>query len=91
MLTREVHLATAGCAQKNAYPSEKTARDVALQCWRDRGVDLRSYHCHSCKHWHLTKQDAEPMMRPGWREPAPSREERARERREQYPRRRGRR
>lgn len=68
------------CASKNAYPSEDKAREVALDCWRERGVSLRVYLC-DCGQYHLTRSNAAPVMKPGWRPPAKSQRALARERR----------
>ena len=69
------------CASKNAYPSEDKAREVALDCWRERRVWLRAYACPMCGMFHLTRSNAAPVMKPGWRPPAKSQRALARERR----------
>lgn len=56
------------CAGKNRYDTEDKARAVAVQCWHDRRVWLRVYACE-CGGFHLTRRDAAPMMREGWRLP----------------------
>lgn len=71
----------ASCTTKKRYSDEQVARDVARSVWFRRGVSLRVYACSLCGGWHLTKLDAQPVMRPGWRPPAPSKELKARWRR----------
>lgn len=69
-----------GCFQKKAYSTEDVARGVAIQCWKDRGIWLRVYACEVCAQFHLTKADAPPMMKEGWRLPKKSRRQIANDR-----------
>lgn len=78
----------AGCASKTRYATERIAKDVARDCWYERRVWLRVYACPKCAGFHLTRSNAEPVMNPGWRLPAPSREAKARQRRKSKQRRR---
>lgn len=78
----------AGCAGKKCYSTEQLAKDVARDVWYARGVSLRVYACPKCAQFHVTKSNAEPAMKPGWRLPAPSREAKARQRRQDRGRRR---
>lgn len=57
------------CGTKARYSTEDMANAVAIQCWRDRNVWLRAYSCAICGGWHLTRRDAAPRMRSGWRLP----------------------
>lgn len=43
------------CNNKNKYFSEDEANDTAKHQLETNGVKLRSYHCHECGWWHLTK------------------------------------
>lgn len=69
------------CARKSRYDSEAFARTVALDCWYERRVWLRPYACEVCGGWHLTKQNAAAVMKPGWRMPEKSKRAKASERR----------
>lgn len=81
-MTTDVVEIGAGCVGKTRYSTERLAKDVARDCWFDRRVSLRVYECPKCAGFHLTKSNAEPVMKPGWRLPAPSREAKARQRRQ---------
>lgn len=47
------------CHAKRQYRSEKDAiRTAEYQMLISPSVDLSVYHCHICRQWHLTSQDA---------------------------------
>lgn len=69
------------CTTKKRYDSEATANTVALDCWHQRSVWLRAYACMACGGFHLTRSDAPPKMKPGWRMPEPSKQKKAQLRR----------
>lgn len=48
------------CLNKNKYFSEEEANDTARYECEVRNIKLRSYHCHQCGWWHLTK-NLDPM------------------------------
>lgn len=60
------------CGTKQRYSTEQLARDTAVRCWHERRVWLRAYACSVCGGWHLTRDNAPPMMKPGWRPPEKS-------------------
>jgi hypothetical protein len=57
------------CARKTRYATEDRANAVAIQCWHERSTWLRAYSCTFCGGFHLTRSNAPPRMKPGWRLP----------------------
>lgn len=52
------------CDDKNKYFSEDEANEVATYESESKSIKLRSYHCHECGWWHLTKNtNAESFFR----------------------------
>lgn len=45
-----------GCYSKKRYGDEKTAKAVAVECKKKRGVALRAYPCFRCGGYHLTSR-----------------------------------
>ena len=70
------------CFGKMRYGSEADALGVAAKRFAESSVLLRVYLCDApdCGGWHLTSSNV-PDLRPGWRPPAKSRRQIARERR----------
>jgi hypothetical protein len=56
------------CGRKARYSTEDFANTVGIQCWQERNIWLRPYSCTFCG-WHLTRSNAPPRMKPGWRLP----------------------
>lgn len=48
------------CAQKQRYSTEKLARHVAHKAAQRAGHPIRTYPCHFCGGFHLTKSLIQP-------------------------------